>query len=56
MSQWTMMFAEAEVEEKLERWSYALQKRGRKISPSKTEYLCVNERDTTEQGSYREWK
>ena len=34
------------VEEDLERWRYALERRGMKISQSKTEYLCENEMDT----------
>ena len=32
----------AEVERKLECWRYALERRGMKVSRSKTEYLCVN--------------
>ena len=34
-----------QVEEKLERWRYALERRGMKVSCSKTEYMCVNERN-----------
>ncbi|KAK3572609.1 hypothetical protein QTP86_000855 [Hemibagrus guttatus] len=53
-SPWTMMFADdivicsesmEQVEENLERWRFALERRrGMKVSRSKTEYLCVNER------------
>ena len=32
-----------EVERRLESWSYALERRGMKVSRSKTEYLCINE-------------
>ena len=32
------------VEEKLERWRYALERRGMKVNRRKTEYKCVNER------------
>ena len=32
------------VEEKLERWRYALERRGMKFNRRKTEYMCVNER------------
>ena len=31
-----------EVERRLECWRYALERRGMKVSRSKTEYLCVN--------------
>jgi len=53
-SPWTMMFADDivicgdskdQVEESLERWRYALERRGMKVSRTKTEYLCVNERE-----------
>ncbi|KAK3527016.1 hypothetical protein QTP86_006792 [Hemibagrus guttatus] len=51
---WTMMFADdivicsesrEQVEESLERWRFALERRGMKVSRSKTEYMCVNERE-----------
>ena len=50
---WNMMFAndivicsesKEQVERSLERWRYALERRGIKVSKSKTEYMCVNER------------
>ncbi|KAK3520366.1 hypothetical protein QTP70_024045 [Hemibagrus guttatus] len=53
-SPWTMMFADdivicsesrEQVEENLERWRFALERRGMNVSPSKTEYMCVNERE-----------
>ena len=48
---WTMLFADnivifketrKEVERRLESWRYALERRGMKISRSKTKYLCIN--------------
>ena len=33
------------MEEKLERWRYALERRGMKVSRSNTEYMCGNERN-----------
>ena len=48
---WTMMFANdiviceetrEEVEQRLESWKYALERRGMKVSRSKTKYLCIN--------------
>ncbi|KAK3534487.1 hypothetical protein QTP86_015162, partial [Hemibagrus guttatus] len=51
---WTMMYADdivicsesrEQVEESLERWRFALERRGMKVSRSKTEYMCVNERE-----------
>ena len=50
---WTMMIADdivicseskERVEEKLESWRYALERRGTKVNRRKTEYMCVNER------------
>ena len=50
---WTMMFADdivicsdskERVEEKLETWICALERRGMKVNRRKTEYMCVNER------------
>ena len=31
-----------QVEEKLESWRYALERRGMKVNRRKTEYMCVN--------------
>ena len=48
---WTMLFANdiviceetrEEVERRLESWKYTLERRGMKVSRSKTEYLCIN--------------
>ncbi|MCJ8729445.1 hypothetical protein PDJAM_G00106430 [Pangasius djambal] len=50
----TMMFAidivicsesREQVEENLERWRFSLERRGMKVSRSKTEYMCVYERE-----------
>ena len=55
-SSWTMMFADdiviscesrEQVEEKLEMWRYALERRGMKVSCSKTQYMCVNEKNSS---------
>lgn len=35
-----------QVDESMERWRYALERRGMKVSGSKTEYTHVNERET----------
>ncbi|KAK3507282.1 hypothetical protein QTP70_013532 [Hemibagrus guttatus] len=34
-----------QVEENLERWRFVLERKGMKVSRSKTEYMCVNERE-----------
>ncbi|KAK3571820.1 hypothetical protein QTP86_020578 [Hemibagrus guttatus] len=56
-SPWTMMFADdivicsesrEQVEENLERWRFALERREMKVSRSKTEYMFVNEREGSE--------
>lgn len=44
-SPWTLMFADnivmcSESRVQVERWSYAPERRGMKVSPSKTEYMC----------------
>ena len=48
---WTMLFTDdivicketrQEVEQRLECWRYALERRGLKVSRSKTKYLCIN--------------
>ena len=54
---WAMLFANdiviceetrKEVEQRLESWRYASERRGIKVSRSKTEYLCINERNDNE--------
>ena len=54
---WTMLFADdivicketgKEVERRLESWRYALERRGMKVSRSKTKYLCINEGNDNE--------
>ncbi|KAI5106050.1 hypothetical protein C0J45_3747 [Silurus meridionalis] len=53
-SPWTMMFADdivicgessEQVKKSLERWRYTLERREMKVSRSKTEYMCLNERE-----------
>ena len=48
---WTMLFADdiviceetrEEVQRRLESWRYSLERRGMKVSRSKTEYVCIN--------------
>ncbi|XP_051787950.1 uncharacterized protein LOC127529167 [Erpetoichthys calabaricus] len=55
-SPWTVMFADdtvicsdsrEQVEETLERWRYALGRRGMKVNRNKTEYMCVNEQEVS---------
>ena len=67
---WTMMFADdivicseskERVEEKLERWIYALERRGMKVNRRKTEYMCVNERQVNvtvkmQDKRWRKWR
>ena len=59
---WTMMFADdiaicgeskEQVEEKLESWIYALERRGMKVHRGKTEYMCVNERQDNDSENAR---
>ena len=59
---WTMMFADdivihseskEQVEEKLESWRYALERRGMKVNRRMTEYMCVNERQDTGSGTVK---
>ncbi|KAK3530456.1 hypothetical protein QTP86_024366, partial [Hemibagrus guttatus] len=38
-------YTDGQREENLERWRFALKRRGMKVSCSKTEYMCVNERE-----------
>ena len=54
---WTILFADdivicketrEKVERRLEFWRYALERRGTKVSKSKTEYLCVNGKNNKE--------
>ena len=51
---WTMIYADdivicsesrENVETKLEKWRYALERRGMKVSRSKTEYTCINDKN-----------
>ena len=51
---WTMMFADdivicgesrMQVEESLEQWRYALERRGMKVSRREIEYMCLSERE-----------
>ena len=57
---WTMMFADdivicseskEQVEEKLESWRYALERRGMKVNWGKNQYMCVNERQDNGSGT-----
>ena len=59
---WTMMFADdivicseskEQVDEKLESWRYALERRGMKVNRRKTEYMCVIERPDTGSGTVK---
>ena len=59
---WTMMFADdivicseskEQVEEKLESWRYALERRGMKVNRRKTEYMCVYERQDNGSGTVK---
>ena len=59
---WTMLFADdivicseskEHVEEKLESWRYALERRGMKVNRRKTEYMCVNERQDNSSGTVK---
>ena len=59
---WTMMFADdivicseskEQVEEKLESWRYALERRGMKVNRRNTEYMCVNERQDNSSGTVK---
>ena len=52
---WTMLFTnnivickETKVEQRIECWRCALERRGMKVSRSKTEYLCINKRNDKE--------
>lgn len=64
-SPWSMMFADdivicsdsrEQVEENLEKWRDALERREMKISCSKTEYMCANERDPSGMESEEDFK
>ena len=59
---WTMMLADdivicseskEQVEEKLESWRYALERRGMKVNRRKTEYMCVIERQDNSSGTVK---
>ena len=59
---WTMLFADdivicseskEQVEDKLESWRYALERRGMKVNRRKTEYMCVNERQDNSSGTVK---
>ena len=59
---WTIMFADdivicseskEQVEEKLERWRYSLERRVMKVNRGKTAYMCV--RTAAEEKRWRKW-
>nr|XP_027213635.1 uncharacterized protein LOC113806671 [Penaeus vannamei] len=47
------VWSREEVEEELERWRYALERKGMEVSRSKTDYVCSNERDSLETVRWR---
>ena len=59
---WTMIFADytvicseskEHVEERLESWIHALERRRMKFNRRKTEYMCVNERQDNESSTVK---